>query len=67
VQRLSVAFGKHNASSQAICPILVKGLAVLVSMPEVLRLRAELAYFHRRLDAFEANVDQRKQNRFSLR
>jgi hypothetical protein len=47
--------------------ILVKGLAVLVSMPEVLRLRAELAYFHRRLDAFEANVDQRKQNRFSLR
>ncbi len=39
--------------------ILIKGLAVLISTPEVLRLRAELAYFRRRLDEFEASVDLR--------
>ncbi|MGH7598798.1 MAG: hypothetical protein ACREOI_20790 [bacterium] len=39
--------------------ILIKGLAALVSTPEVLRLRAELAYFRRRFDEFEASVDQR--------
>ncbi|MCI0697362.1 hypothetical protein L0337_35820 [candidate division KSB1 bacterium] len=39
--------------------ILIKGLAALVSTPEVLRLRAELAYFRRRLDEFEASVDKR--------
>jgi hypothetical protein len=40
-------------------PILIKGLAALVSTPEVLRLRAELAYVNRRFDAFEASVDRR--------
>jgi hypothetical protein len=39
--------------------ILLKGLAALASTPEVLRLRAELAYFRRRLDEFEASVDLR--------
>jgi predicted nucleic acid-binding Zn-ribbon protein len=39
--------------------ILVKGLAALVSTPEVLRLRAELAYVNRRLDEFEVSVDRR--------
>ena len=42
-----------------IAQILIKGLAALVSTPEVLRLRAELAYFRRRLDEFEASVDLR--------
>ena len=39
--------------------ILIKGLALLASTPEVLRLRAELAYVNRRFDEFEASVDQR--------
>lgn len=39
--------------------ILVKGLAVLVSTPEVLRLRAELAYFNWSFKEFEVSVDQR--------
>ncbi|MGH7595856.1 MAG: hypothetical protein ACREOI_05855 [bacterium] len=39
--------------------ILVKGLSLLVSTPEVMRLRAELAYVNRRFDEFEASVDQR--------
>ncbi len=39
--------------------ILVKGVAVLVNTPEVLRLRAGLAYLRQRLDEFEASVDKR--------
>lgn len=39
--------------------ILIAPLAALVSTPEVLLLRAELAYFRRRLAELEASVDER--------
>ena len=39
--------------------VLAKGFAALVSTPEVLRLRAELAYVNRRFEEFEVSVDQR--------
>jgi hypothetical protein len=42
-----------------IAQILAKGLAALASTPEVLRLRAELAYVNRRFDEFEVSVDRR--------